>query len=251
MTDSPTGDDTDLPVDKWENFDLTLLANFVHQVVNPLNGVAGTLDNLAEGLVDGEARKTQRLNAARAQIEQCITLMRNLAFLAQGSGGVADQDRRQIVLPQVIIESAMFFQEDGKSKSIKISLSDRVTQNKVAGHPELIRQVLMNIFDNCIKYGKRGSKVDVNQWVQAGTGSAIITISSESEHPVDAADLKRICELGFRGKNARRVIASGTGLGLYICKEIIERVHGGVFHIQSSGQDGILFTVKLPRAEAV
>lgn len=74
-------------LDNPANLDLTLLANFVHQVVNPLNGVAGTLDNLAEGVIEGEERRTQRLKAARAQLEQCITLIRNLAFLAQGSGG--------------------------------------------------------------------------------------------------------------------------------------------------------------------
>lgn len=63
-----------------ETFDLTLLANFVHQVVNPLNGIAGTLDNLANGVIEGEERRHQRLKATRAQLEQCITLMRNLAF---------------------------------------------------------------------------------------------------------------------------------------------------------------------------
>ena len=63
--------------------DLALLSNFVHQVVNPLNGVAGTLDNLQNNEIE-EHRRPQRLRAARAQVEQCITLMRNLAFLSAG-----------------------------------------------------------------------------------------------------------------------------------------------------------------------
>jgi len=231
------------------SFDLTLLANFVHQVVNPLNGVAGTLDNLASGVVKEEVRRTQRLNAARAQIEQCITLMRNLAFLAQGSGGVADQDRRQVVIPQVIIESAMFFQEEGKSKSIEISLDERWDQNRIFGHPELIRQVLMNIFDNCIKYGKRESIVKVNQWVKLNEPTAIVQIESESEYPVLNDDLVRVFELGFRGRNARQVVASGTGLGMYICKQIVEKTHGGSLIMQSKGSNGLVTTLKFPRAE--
>ena len=96
-----------------EGIDLLLLANFVHQVVNPLNGVAGTLDNLAEGRIKQASRQEQRLAAARGQIEQCITLMRNLAFLVQGEGA---DERKIVVLPQVIIEAAQFFQEDGKTK---------------------------------------------------------------------------------------------------------------------------------------
>lgn len=230
------------------NLDLTLLANFVHQVVNPLNGVAGTLDNLADGVVDGADRQRQRLNAARAQLEQCITLIRNLAFLAQGSGGVADHDQRKIVLPQVIIESAMFFQEDGRSKEIEINLLDPATQNTIKGHPELIRQVLMNIFDNFIKYGRRGEAVKVNQRIQQSTGMALIEIKGLSAQPIDQEDLEKIGTLGFRGKNAKKLVASGSGLGMYICRRIIEDV-GGSLHIEAGAQGKVLFLIKLPTGE--
>ncbi|MBY3345378.1 sensor histidine kinase [Rhizobium laguerreae] len=212
-----------------------------------MNGVAGTLDNLAEGVIDGEERRLQRLNAARAQLEQCITLIRNLAFLAQGRGGVADDDRRKIVLPQVIIESAMFFQEDGKSKGIEINLLDRWTQNIITGHPELVRQVLMNIFDNFIKYGKRGHPVEVNQRIQKATGMALIEIKGISAYPVDQEDLDKIGTLGFRGKNAKKVVASGSGLGMYICKRIIED-QGGSLHMEAGFQGKMLFLIKLPAA---
>lgn len=238
--------DTDLSLPA--QFDLTLLANFVHQVVNPLNGVAGTLDNLATGVIEGE-RREQRLNAARAQLEQCITLMRNLAFLAQGSGGVADDDRRTVVLPQAIIESAMFYQEEGQSRKVRISLIDRVTQNRVSGHPELIRQVIMNIFDNCIKYGSFNSVIEVNQWIQSSTSDAIITIKGVSKVPIRTDEIGRMFELGFRGANARQVVASGTGLGLYICKQIIEKVHGGSLMVQHDGPSGLLFTIKIPHGQ--
>lgn len=235
---------TPLPSDK---FDLTLLANFVHQIVNPLNGIAGTLDNLVENRID-EARRPQRLNAARAQIEQCITLLRNLAFLAQGGGEVAGPDRRLVVLPQVIIESAMFYQEGGAANDISIHLDDRATQNRVSGHPELIRQVLMNIFDNCIKYGKPGSTIEVKQWIQSATSSAIITIRGESRHPMASGDMEHIFDLGFRGANARKTVASGTGLGLYICKQIVDS-HSGAILVQPDGVAGILFTIRLPNGQ--
>src|SRR5262249_7751569 len=159
-------------------------ANFVHQVVNPLNGVAGTLDNLAAGLIKEELR-AQRLTAARAQIEQCITLMRNLAFLARSAGGAAEIEFGIVVLPQVIIEAAQFFQEAGKTKLIEIRLDDPVTQNRVRGRPELIRQVLMNIFDNCVKYGKPSSQIRVSQWIQSGTKNALVTVSGQSLYPIN------------------------------------------------------------------
>lgn len=234
-------DDT-LP--KIQNLDLTLLANFVHQVVNPLNGVAGTLDNLVDGTIS-EERREQRTNAARAQLERCITLVRNLAFIVGDPASPLDDELRTVVLPQVIIESAMFFQEEGASKNMKIFLTDKATQNKVAGHPELIRQVLMNIFDNCIKYGNFGSDVSVEQWIQSNTNDAIITIRAEPEEPIEAGELDKIFELGFRGTNAKALVASGTGIGLYVCKQLVETKHGGKITCQSD-REYLLFTIKLP-----
>jgi hypothetical protein len=71
------------PVDpKSQIFDLTLMSNFVHQVVNPLNAVCGTLDNIIRGDVPSGS-VNQRIRASRSQIEYCIELIRNLAFLAE------------------------------------------------------------------------------------------------------------------------------------------------------------------------
>src|SRR5229473_1264744 len=114
-----------------ESFDLLLLANFIHQVVNPLNGVAGILDNLVEGKVQGPGRGKQRLTAARAQLEQCISLVRNLAFFAQGFSTLQPTERRAVVVPQVIIEAAQVFQEQAANKKMTIFLVNRQDQNKI------------------------------------------------------------------------------------------------------------------------
>lgn len=238
----------DEPQNSDNSFDLTLLANFVHQIVNPLNGVAGTLDNLASGKIDQE-RRVQRLNTTRAQVEQCISLLRNLAFLAKGAAGIPVEKNATCILPQVIIESAMCYQEEGENKRIRISLMDKASQNRVEGRPELVRQVLMNLFDNCIKYGASETVVEVNQWIQSDTKMAIITVKSQSYAPVVASEMPRLFDLGFRGANAKQIIASGTGLGLYICKNIVESSLGGSLHVQSDGPRGILFTIKLPNGE--
>ncbi len=107
----------------------------------------------------------------------------------------------------------------------------------------------MNIFDNCIKYGAFGSTIEINQWIQAGTDMAVITVRGQSRYPLSSEDIAQICELGFRGSNAKKTIASGTGLGLYIVRKIVEYDHAGIFHIQADTSDGILFTIKLPRGE--
>lgn len=103
----------------------------------------------------------------------------------------------------------------------------------------------MNIFVNFIKYGKRGEPVEVNQRIQRSTGMALIEIRGLSAYPIDQEDLVQIGKLGFRGKNAKKLVASGSGLGMYICRKIVEG-EGGSLHMEAGAQGKVLFLIKLP-----
>jgi len=207
--------------------DLHLLSNFVHQIINPLNAVIGTVDNIIDGTVPPE-RQDQRLRAIRAQLEWSVVLIRNLAFFAQQAvtpRASPDQDLSKIcVIPQLAIEAAQFFQESGLSKDIKIHLVDRTTQYAIEGSPDLIRQVFMNLIDNGVKYSDSNSTIRITPRVQSKTKHLIVEISSIGPG-FSSVESKRIFEPGYRGLEARNVIASGTGLGLYICKLIVEDIH--------------------------
>ena len=233
-----------------EPFDLQLLSNFIHQVVNPLNGVAGILDNVIEGRVEGPGRAEQRLKAARAQLEQqCISLVRNLAYFAQGFSALAPTERRAVTVPQVIIEAAQVFQEQARNKEIFIDLLNRQDQNQIFGHHELIRQIFVNLFDNATKYSEPGTNIIIEQRVQERRSRILITAQSQSARPLSQQDLGRIFELGFRGRNAREIVASGTGLGLYICKRIAEDVHSGEMWAEATREGKVTFFISFPRIE--
>ena len=230
------------------NFDLPLLANFVHQVINPLNGVTGTLDNLIDGTI-GEGRRIQRTTAARAQLEGCVNLLRNLAFLVRSPRSLDVADKKTVVLPQIIIEAAMYFQEEAGNRDVTIDLIDKHPRNRCNAHPDLIRQVLMNIFDNCTKYSKSGTPVVVKQWVQRRTDNAMITIQNTPSYPINHDDLDKVFELGFRGENAKQAVASGTGLGMYICKQIIEDMHNGSLEVLTD-KGNLKFLLRIPMGTA-
>ena len=217
--------------DDDQSIDLRLLANFVHQVINPLNGVIGTLDNIIEGAVP-EHRREQRLKAIRAQLEHAVLLVRNLAYFSQmstkaaGIAQAADILQRKCVIPQIIIEAALYFQEEGLSQGVKIHLEDRQTQYSVSGSPELLRQVFMNLFDNAIKYGDSGSQVRVVTRASKRQGGLFVEIFGSGDG-FAFDERERIFELGYRANAAKGRVASGTGLGLFICRKIMEDVHHG------------------------
>jgi len=223
------------------------LANFVHQIVNPLNGVIGTLDNITDGTYRGE-------EVSRAQLEQCVSLLRNLAYLSDYFFETSGKDSLKSarldavsVLPQVIIEALQFFQVSAGVNGMKIELDDSKTQYKIAVRPELVRQVFMNIFDNWLKYGTPNQTVHVIPSVNRRK-ELIIEIAGRSVG-FDYRDSKRLFDLSFRAKQAEEKIAQGSGMGLYICREIIEKQIQGAITATHSRTTGVsTFPIMIPEA---
>jgi signal transduction histidine kinase len=210
---------------------LLFLANFVHQVVNPLNGIIGTLDNITDGTYEGPV-VAQKINASRAQLEQCITLIRNLAYLSDFFFESTDADALRkaresatSVLPQVVIEAAQFFQVAGEKKGIRIENVDSRTQYRIAARPELLRQVFLNLFDNWLKYGLSDQTVKVFSTVNKKKELVIEVVGKSVGFDNDEAE--RLFELGFRAAQAKNRVAQGSGIGLYICRQIVSRALRG------------------------
>jgi len=206
-----------------EGINTDLLSNFTHQIINPLNGVVGTLDNIIDGSISAD-RRLQRLRAIRAQLVGSIELVRNLAYLSQLSTKTGQEGLREkavdVVLPRLIIEAAQFYQESAEQRSILIRLTDEVTQYIVKGHAALLRQVFMNLFDNAVKYSDADSRIEVLPHPQRHTGHLLVEVKNVGPG-FDASERERIFDLGYRSQEARRVRASGSGIGLFICRQIL------------------------------
>lgn len=237
------------------NVGLLFLSNFVHQVVNPMSGVIGTLSNITDGSIYSEAVAKQKINACRAQLQQCVSLIRNLAFLSDYFSDSTDKVLRAparesatSVLPQVIIEAIQFFQILGERKGIGLELTDSRTQYRVSARPELLKQVFINLFDNWLKYGHADQVVKVTPTVNA-SGDLNIAIVGQSIG-FDGKDSENIFKLGFRSDEAKRLVAQGSGIGLHICHQIMTNALGGSIRAEHNKKTGVTtFRLMIPRAK--
>jgi signal transduction histidine kinase len=114
-----------------------------------------------------------------------------------------------------LIEAAQVFQETGRKKRMRIHLYDRDVQYRIKADRDLLRQVFINLFDNAVKYGTNETDVLVKCHIQKSTKDLIVEVSNFSD-PIPREHWERIFDAGFRGENARQIVASGTGLGLYL-----------------------------------
>jgi signal transduction histidine kinase len=117
----------------------------------------------------------------------------------------------------------------------------------VEGDRASIKQVVVNLLDNAIKYTPRGGAISLN--VQARGGKAVLEVGDTGMGiPSDA--LPHVFERFFRVDKARSREAGGAGLGLAIVKSICA-AHGGKVEVESAEGKGSRFRVELPLAATV
>src|SRR5262249_22355144 len=118
---------------------------------------------------------------------------------------------------------------------------------KVAGDPERTRQVLTNLVDNAIKYSPEGGRIELG--VEAGEGYARFTVRDEGLG-IPLGEHQRIFEKFYRLDPDHRRGISGSGLGLYICRELVRSMNGRIW-VESDPDKGATFSFELPLAERV
>jgi len=118
---------------------------------------------------------------------------------------------------------------------------------KVAGDAERTRQVLTNLLDNAIKYSPQGGRIEIR--VEADDSNARFVVRDEGLG-IPLGEQKLIFDKFYRLDPHHRRGISGSGLGLYICRELVRSMHGRIWVDSDPGQ-GSTFTFELPVAQRV
>jgi two-component system, OmpR family, phosphate regulon sensor histidine kinase PhoR len=160
-----------------------------------------------------------------------------------------DADRLQLTivscdakeLARAVVDAARAHLPEG----IELTLSFEPELPQVAGDPDKVRQVLANLVDNAIKYSPDGGPVEV---AVSRRDHAVRFSVRDLGLGVPASDQRRIFDKFYRlDPNLTRGVG-GTGLGLYICRELVRRMDGTIW-VDSREGAGSRFTFELPAAE--
>ena len=114
----------------------------------------------------------------------------------------------------------------------------------VAGDPDKVRQVLANLVDNAVKYSPDGGRVDID--VEQLEGVVRFSVR-DGGLGIPPAEQERIFDKFYRLDPEMTRGVSGTGLGLYICRELVRRMDGRIW-VDSVEREGSTFSFELPTA---
>jgi two-component system phosphate regulon sensor histidine kinase PhoR len=224
------------------------LANVSHELRTPIFAVQGFIETLLDGAIDDPNVNREFLNRARVQADRLNNLLTDLIDISRIESGEMRMNFDVFDLEPLIREVVNELKLQAKAKRIEL-----ITGGNVAPHHRVevfadhgrIKQVLINLIDNAIKYSPEGGVVRVQLLAGAPTKEEVTVRVVDTGIGISNADLPRLFERFYRvSKDRSRSSPGGTGLGLAIVKHIVE-AHRGKITVHSTLGEGSTFDFTL------
>jgi two-component system phosphate regulon sensor histidine kinase PhoR len=220
------------------------VANVSHELRTPLAMIKGYTETLLGGAKDDPATATKFLQTVERHANRLTLLIEDLLTISSLESGQIQLRQETIALPGAVEKVFNDLKPRAEARSVK--LLNQVPPLAASADANRLHQVLSNLVDNAIKYGRAEGEVIVSG---RETGDGQIEISVRDDGPgIPAEALDRIFERFYRVDKARSRDQGGTGLGLSIVKHIVQ-AHGGKIWAASEVGAGTTFFFTLPRGQ--
>ncbi len=219
------------------------IATVSHELRTPMTAVLGAARTLLRPDLDLPS-ETQRelIEMIASQAARLSEVTESVLLAGRLDRGELAIDRDQVDVNAVVQDAVDVLR---KSLPDSVAIEERLGDAGPAlGDAARLQQVLINLVDNAVKYSPQGGTVTVATWRERD--QVRITVSDEGAGIADG-DRGRVFEKFFRGDPTHRLVPGGTGLGLYISRELVERM-GGRIGLETSSDAGSTFAVALAAA---
>jgi two-component system phosphate regulon sensor histidine kinase PhoR len=217
------------------------VANVSHELRTPLSLIKGYVETLLDGAKDNPEVATKFLNTIDRNAERLKLLIEDLLTISELESGRMKLNLQSVSLPQVVDKVLADFKTRTLAK--RVTLKNETPNLRVRGDAHRLEQVLTNLVDNAIKYGRSEGTVLVG--ARMHDHESVEAWVSDDGPGIPAESLERIFERFYRVDKARSREQGGTGLGLSIVKHIIQSHGGRVWAINEPGK-GASFHFTLP-----
>ncbi|MCC6369713.1 MAG: sensor histidine kinase [Bacteroidia bacterium] len=236
-------------VKHFENLDSyrkEYLGNVSHELKTPVFNIQGYVDTLLNGGLEDETINVDYLRRAEKSIDRLINIIDDLETITQLESGELHLDMDVFDLALLLKDIYSALELNAAKRNIKLELARKYDKPVLVRADKFrIRQVLVNLITNSIKYGNdNGStKISLNY-----LNNDVIVEISDNGDGIDEKHLSRIFERFYRVDKGRSREQGGTGLGLAIVKHMIE-AHNKSIKVESEPGKGTTFTFSLQSAQ--
>jgi signal transduction histidine kinase len=216
------------------------LADASHELRTPLTSIKANLDFINRVNQAPESEKILALKDITTEVNRMAVLVNELLMLARAEAPKAEASEK-FNLPQLI--KKVYIEYRNRKSKCNQSLHVEITQPVlyVNGDPEKIRQIMVILLDNALKYSPAETEINIRVWRQ-GTW-AVIEVNDQGPG-IPEAELPLVLNRFYRGSNVRNH-TEGSGLGLAIVKSILKNLEGEI-ELRNRVSKGLQVRISLP-----
>lgn len=215
-------------------------ADISHELRTPLAVLRGEIEALQDGIrpLDPAA-----INSLHMEVLRLTRLVDDLHQLAMSDLGALSYRKENVELAAILTEALDSCRHRFTSRGIAVTADISATgSNRVFGDAERLHQLFANLLDNSLKYTDEGGRLEIGLTVH---GAKTVIKVQDSAPSVPETELEKLFDRLYRLESSRNRATGGAGLGLAICRNIVE-AHGGEISAHQSQLGGLLVRVELP-----
>lgn len=216
-----------------------------HELRTPLTSIVGHLE-LAADAPGAPPEVARHLDVAARNADRLLALVGDLLTAAATRGGDLEPARDDVDLAAVVDEAVTAIAPLAASAGLRLDRSTPPGGAPVRGDATMLRQVVDNVLSNAVNYSDAGGAVTAAV-EQADGGASVLLLVRDEGIGIAPDDVERVFNRFYRAPAVRQGTRHGTGLGLHVCRRVVE-AHGGTIGLTSEPGVGTTVTVRLPAA---
>jgi two-component system phosphate regulon sensor histidine kinase PhoR len=238
-----------LRLNKIENYRKEFIGDISHELKTPIFAIQGFLETLLNGALDDPEVNEVFLQKAMKNVYRLTYLTKDLMEISKLETGELKSNFQEIYLRDLVLDVVENLQYKSQKENVTIRVEEFDRNLQVKADRNQIKQVLINLIENAIKYNVQDGSVEIGMKPYAEDKYRVLLYVKDTGIGIDPKDIPRVTERFFRVDKSRSREKGGTGLGLSIVKHIIE-AHGETLSIESS-KGGTEFSFTLSKVNHI
>jgi len=217
-----------------------------HELKTPLASITAYAEMLIDDEADDEAMRKEFYSVIQGQASRLNRLIETILNISRIESGLFKINKQAVSLAVLVEEQLQMIRSHAEDRHVRIIGHTPIIFDQVLADRDMMSQVIVNLLSNAIKYNHPGGSVSV--LIDVDEAQSLVCVRVEDTGVgIPPDDLEHVFDKFYRSSiNENKV--EGTGLGLNLVKQIVEKVHGGRVFAQSRVGSGSVFGFELPLA---
>ncbi|MFH1718471.1 MAG: ATP-binding protein, partial [Planctomycetota bacterium] len=217
-----------------------------HELKTPLASITAYSEMLADGETNDEETRKEFYSVIQNQAQRLNRLIEDILNTSRIESGLIKVNKEPVSLTMAIEEQMQMIKSYAEEKNMEIVWRKPIVFDQVYADRDMISQVIVNLLSNAVKYTPSGGTVKIETEVDEVASLVRVSVT-DTGVGIPEDEIEHVFDKFYRvGANKKQ--AKGTGLGLNLVKQIVEKVHGGRVFVTSQVGKGSTFGFELPQA---